>query len=66
MIKKFTEKLAILLIGNIPEEIDTGEITDKHELYLANMLNQLIKFVQEVYDFIIPLSKGELANRRLY
>lgn len=65
MMEKITEKLAILLQGNLPEEIDIGEITDKHELNLANMLNQLIKFMQEVHDFIIPLSKGELAEIKI-
>jgi hypothetical protein len=65
MKEKITEKLAILLQGNIPEEIDTDDITDEHELNLANMLNQLIQFMQDVHDFIIPLSKGELAEIKI-
>jgi hypothetical protein len=65
MIEKFTEKLAILLQGNIPEEIDTAKITGEGELNLANMLNQLITFMQEIHDFIIPLSKGELAEIKM-
>lgn len=65
MIDKITDKLAILLKGNIPEEIDTSKITVGHELNLANMLNQLIKFMQDVHDFIIPLSKGELAEIKI-
>jgi hypothetical protein len=60
-----TTKLVILLQGNIPEKIDTGKIADKRELNLATMLNQLIKFMQEVHDFIIPLSKGELAEIKI-
>ena len=65
MIEKFTEKLVILLQGNIPEEIDTGKISGEREHKLANMLNQLIRFMQEIHDFIIPLSKGELAETRM-
>jgi soluble cytochrome b562 len=65
MIEKFTEKLVILLQGNIPEEIDTCKITGERELNLANMLNQLIAFMQEIHDFIIPLSKGELAEIKI-
>ena len=65
MIEKFTEKLAILLQGNIPEEIDTAKITGEGELNLANMLNQLITFMQEIHDFIVPLSKGELAEIKM-
>jgi hypothetical protein len=65
MIDKFTETLSILLQGNIPEEIDTGKIAGERELNLANMLNQLIKFMQEVHNFIIPLSKGELNEIKI-
>lgn len=62
MIEIFTEKLVILLQGNIPEIIDIGKIADEREKNLANMLNQLITFMQEIHDFIIPLSKGELSE----
>jgi len=62
MIENITAKLAILLQGKVPEKIDTGNITDEHEQNLANRLNQLITFMQEVHDFIIPLSKGELTE----
>ncbi len=62
MIDKFTEKLAILLQGNIPEAIDISKITDEREQTHANMLNQLITFMQEIHDYIIPLSKGELSE----
>ena len=65
MIEEFSEKLVILLQGNIPEEIDPGKIAGERELYLANMLNKLITFMQEVHDFIIPLSKGELADIKI-
>ena len=65
MIEKITAKLAILLQGKIPEKIDTRKITDEHEQNLAIMLNQLITFMQEVHDFIIPLSKGELTEIKM-
>ena len=65
MIEKFAKKLVILLQGNIPERIDISKITDEHELYFANMLNQLIIFMREIHDFIIPLSKGELGEIKI-
>jgi len=60
MIDTFAEALSILLQGNIPEPIDLGKIIDEGERDLANKVNQLITFMQEIHDFIIPLSKGEL------
>ncbi len=65
MIEKITAKLAILLQGKIPEKMDTEKITDEQEQNLANMLNQLISFVQEIHDFVIPLSKGELSEIKM-
>lgn len=65
MMEKITAKLAILLQGKIPEKIDNGNITDGREQNLAKTLNQLITFMQEVHDFIIPLSKGELAEIKI-
>ncbi len=65
MIDKIAEKLAMLLQGKITEKIDTGKIAGEHEQNLAKMLNQLINFMQEVHDFIIPLSKGELAEIKI-
>lgn len=62
MIDKFTETLSILLKGKIPKPINLGKIIDKRERDLANMLNQLITFMQEIHNFIIPLSKGELTE----
>ena len=65
MIEEFTEKLTILLQGDIPEEIDTNKIAGEREQNFANSLNQLIKFMREVHDFIVPLSKGELADIKI-
>jgi hypothetical protein len=65
MIDKFQETLRVLLQGDISEPIDLGEIIDERERDLAKMLNQLIIFMQEVHFFIIPLSKGELAEIKI-
>ena len=65
MIDKFAETLNTLLQGNISEPIDLDEIADERERVLANMLNQLIKFMREVHNFIIPLSNGELADIKI-
>lgn len=62
MIKEVNEKLVILLQGRIPEKIAPGKIGDKSKHKLAVMLNQLVDFMKEIHDFIIPLSKGEIAD----
>lgn len=65
MIYEAIEKLAILLKGKIPDKIDTGKIADESKQKLAKMLNQLIVFMQETHDFIIPLSRGGLAEIKI-
>ena len=65
MIDEAIEKLAILLQGKIPDKIDTGKITDESKQNFAKMLNQLIVFMHETHDFIIPLSRGELAGIKI-
>lgn len=65
MIDEAIEKLAILLQGKIPDRIDAGELTDKPQKTLAEKLNQLIGFMQETHDFIVPLSKGELTDQKI-
>jgi methyl-accepting chemotaxis protein len=65
MIEKFSETLNILMQGNIPQGIDVSQIEDEREGQLALMLNQLIAFMQEIHDFIIPLSNGELAEIKI-
>lgn len=62
MIKEVIEKLAILLQGRIPEKIGTGKTDDDSKHELTVMLNQLIEFMKEIHDFIIPLSKGEITT----
>jgi cobyric acid synthase len=65
MIEEAIEKLDVLLQGKIPEKINTGKIADESKQKLAKMLNQLIDFMQEIHDFIIPLSSGELAEIKI-
>jgi methyl-accepting chemotaxis protein len=62
MIKEVIGKLSILLQGSIPEKIDTEKIADEGKQKLAVMFNQLIDFMKEIHNFIIPLSKGEIAH----
>ena len=65
MIHEFIEKLAVLLKGKIPDRIDTGKIADESNQKLAKTLNQLIVFMHETHDFIIPLSRGELTEIKI-
>jgi len=64
MIEEIAERLAALLQGRIPDKVDTGDIGDKSKENLARRLNQLIDFMQEIHDFIVPLSKGEIEEIR--
>lgn len=65
MIEEAIEKLVILLQGKIPERIDTGNITDDSNQRLTVLLNQLFGFLQEIHEFIIPLSQGKLDEIKL-
>ncbi len=65
MTEEAIEKMLILLNGRIPEKIETGKIADKGEKKLLETLNQLIAFIREVHEFIIPLSKGEFAEIKM-
>jgi phosphoserine phosphatase RsbU/P len=65
MIDKFSEMLHILLQGRIPEALDTNNISDEGERHFANLMNQMITCMQEIHDFVLPLSKGELAEIQL-
>jgi len=62
MIEEAIERLAILLQGKMPDKIDTRNFHHKSEQKLAGILNQLIDFIQEIHDFITPLSRGEIAD----
>lgn len=65
MIEEAIQKLDILLHGKIPDKIDTGEIADEGKEKLALMLNQLFEFMQETHEFIIPLARGELSEKKI-
>ena len=59
------KKLSILLQGRIPSTIERREVTDETEQQLINIINQLIIFMREMHNFIIPLSKGELTDLKI-
>jgi hypothetical protein len=65
MIDKFSEALSILLQGRIPEALDVSNISDEGERNFARLMNQMITFMQEIHNFVIPLSKGELAEIKI-
>lgn len=65
MIEKVIEKLAALLQGRIPARIEIEKLDNEIEHELGEMLNQLIDFMQEIQEFIIPLSHGELYNIKI-
>lgn len=56
------EKISNLLKGRIPSKIEKEDIVDDSKQALTGLLNQLISFMEEMHDFIIPLSKGELTD----
>lgn len=65
MIKEFNNKLAALLRGIVPEKIDIEQFDSDVERDHAELINRLIEFVQEIHDFIDPLSKGELNGIKI-
>jgi len=62
MIEETIDRLVVLLQGKIPDKIDVRKTDDENKQKFAKMLNQFIDFMQEIHDFIIPLSKGEIAE----
>jgi len=60
MIDEAVDKLAVLMQGKIPKEIDTSGIADEDARRLSSLLNQLFAFMQEIREFIVPMSQGEL------
>jgi hypothetical protein len=65
MISQASEKLRILLQGRIPEEIDLPDGIGAENRRLAELVNQLINFVSQIHQFIIPLAQGELSEIKL-
>jgi DNA repair exonuclease SbcCD ATPase subunit len=62
MIQQAIEKLASLLQGKIPANIDSSEAANENDRRLAELMNQLITFIDEIHRFIIPLAQGELSD----
>jgi len=62
MIDDIVDKITMLLQGKIPSKIDTEKLDNENECEFSKKLNQLIDFMQEIHEFIIPLSKGELHD----
>jgi hypothetical protein len=65
MIEEIIAKLTALLQGTIPSKIDMGKPDTDSEQQLGERLNQLIDFIQEIHDFIMPLSRGELHGKNI-
>jgi hypothetical protein len=59
MTSEICEKLSLLLQGRIPGKIGV-ENKSGEEKKLAETVNLLIEFMEEIHAFIFPLSKGEL------
>jgi hypothetical protein len=59
------EKLTILLQGKIPAKIDASGATSENDLRLAELVNRLITFIDQIHRFIIPLAQGELSDIKL-
>jgi hypothetical protein len=65
MIEEVIEKISILLQGRIPARIDIEKLDNEIAHELGEMLNQLIDFMLEIQEVIIPLSQGELHDIKL-
>ena len=62
MIEEVIEKLDILLQGRIPAKIDSAAIDDPSSRKCAEIVNQLVTFMEEVHQFIIPIANGKLSD----
>ena len=62
MIAQAIEKLDLLMQGKSPAKIEATKIDDPSDRQLAEAINQLITFVQEIHRFIVPLARGELHD----
>jgi hypothetical protein len=65
MIRVAITLLNTLFNGQIPDKLDTKEITDESQRELAQQLNKLVSFMEEIHGFIVPLSKGEINDIRM-
>jgi hypothetical protein len=62
MIVQAIEKLTILMQGRIPTRFDGEAIHSADDRKLAESMNQLITFMEEIHQFINPLARGELSE----
>ena len=62
MIIQIIEKIGLLLKGQVPEKIDHTTINDIENRKCAELINQLVVFMEEIHQFIIPLAKGKLSD----
>lgn len=65
MIGRVTEAIKLLLKGNLPDKIVADSCESERERELVHAVNTLIKFVKEIWEFILPLSRGELHEIRV-
>jgi hypothetical protein len=65
MISQAVAKLTILLQGRIPAKIDPSAVDGEESLRLAELVNQLITFIDQIHQFIVPLAQGELSDIKL-
>ena len=61
----FIQKLDALLMGKIPEQIDTEEVADPELRSLAERINRLIGCIAEINDCLLPLSRGILQDIKI-
>lgn len=60
MTEETIEKISLLLQGKIPDQFDIENVTDETDRNFSGLMNQLFTFLQEINQFIIPLSQGKL------
>jgi len=65
MTEEAIDKIALLLQGKIPKQFDADNVTDETDRKLSVLLNQLFVYLQEIHEFIIPLSQGKLDELNL-
>jgi soluble cytochrome b562 len=62
MIEEAAQKMAIILRGEIPEQLDINKARNDGERKLVESLNGLILFLGEIHQYVYPLSKGKLQD----
>jgi len=62
MMQEASDKLSILLQGQVPEKIKVDHHASDDELRLVDLLNELFTCVREVHEFIIPLAQGHIND----